>query len=173
MSLLSRLTIVLLTVALGVGGLMLISYDIIKLEWISFMEIQESYGPMEAPLPVASRSIPIEGAAFVPGQGSPSNPVEADDVSIARGSQLYAINCAMCHGAAGEGNGLIGGALVNPPANLLSDVTQGKPDGTLFLTISNGVPGRMPSLNENLTVRDRWDVVNYIRWLKANAPAQP
>jgi len=29
------------------------------------------------------------------------------------------------------------------------------------------VPDRMPALNENLTVRERWDVVNYIRTLKA------
>jgi mono/diheme cytochrome c family protein len=31
----------------------------------------------------------------------------------------------------------------------------------------------MPALNENLTVRDRWDVVNYIRTLKATAAAAP
>lgn len=173
MSLLNRLAIVLAALGLVFGGLMLLSYDIIKIEWISFMEIQPSYRPMEDPLPVAARSIPIEGAAFVPGQGSPVNPVESDDVSITRGGQLYAINCAMCHGVSGEGNGLIGGALVNPPANLVGDVTQSKADGVLFLTISNGVPGRMPALNENLTVRDRWDVVNYLRWLKANMAAQP
>ena len=29
-----------------------------------------------------------------------------------------------------------------------------------------GVPGKMPALNENLTERERWDVVNYIRTLK-------
>jgi hypothetical protein len=34
------------------------------------------------------------------------------------------------------------------------------------LTISNGLEGRMPALNENLTVSERWDVVNYVRTLK-------
>jgi mono/diheme cytochrome c family protein len=34
------------------------------------------------------------------------------------------------------------------------------------MVITNGMPGAMPALNENLTVRERWDVVNFIRTLK-------
>jgi mono/diheme cytochrome c family protein len=151
-------------------GVMLFTYDIIKIEWISFMEIQPSYEPMDSPLAVAANSIPFEGAAYIPGQGSPVNLVVSDAVSVERGRVLFSVNCVMCHGATGEGNGIIGGALVNPPANLPGAVTQSKADGALFLTISNGVEGRMPALNENLTVRDRWDLVNYIRTLK---PSQP
>mgnify|MGYP001252812713 CR=1 FL=1 len=37
----------------------------------------------------------------------------------------------------------------------------------LFLTLTNGVTDRMPPMVENLTVRDRWDVINYIRTLVA------
>lgn len=172
MSLFQRLMLVLSAAALLLGVILIFTMDIVKIEWISFMEIQPSYKPMEKPLPVAVNSIPIEGAAYIPGQGSPVNPVQADEISIERGRVLYTINCVQCHGATGEGNGIIGGALVNPPANLTSDVVQNKADGALFLTISNGIRGaegqiRMPALNENLTVRDRWDVVNYIRTLKA------
>ncbi|PWH12074.1 MAG: hypothetical protein DDG60_14835 [Anaerolineae bacterium] len=172
MSLFQRLMMVISAAVLLLGIVLTFTYDIIKIEWISFMEIQPSYKPMENPLPVAVRSIPFEGAAYIPGQGSPVNPVPADAVSVERGRVLYEINCAQCHGATGEGNGIIGGALVNPPANLTSAVVQTKADGALFLTISNGILGangqiRMPALNENLTVRDRWDVVNYIRTLKA------
>ena len=78
------------------------------------------------------------------------------------------INCVMCHGAAGQGNGQIAALLANKPANLTSDVTQNKSDGALFLTLTNGVSGRMPPMVENLTVRDRWDVVNYIRTMEAS-----
>lgn len=170
MSLTTRLILVFLVIATLLGGLMLFTYDVIKLEWISFMEIQPSYKPMESPLAVAANSIPFEGAAYIPGQGAPVNPIPSDEVSVERGRVLFSVNCVMCHGATAEGNGIVGGALVNPPANLTSDVTQSKADGTLFLTISNGVVGRMPALNENLTVRDRWDLVNYIRTLK---PSQP
>ncbi|MEJ2758828.1 MAG: cytochrome c, partial [Anaerolineales bacterium] len=112
------------------------------------------------------RSIPVEGAAYIAGLGAPDNPIEADDVSIERGEILFQINCSHCHGTTGDGNGPVAPFLANKkPANLTLDVTQQKSDGTLFLTISNGIPDTMPALNENLTVRERWDVVNFIRTL--------
>ena len=51
MRLLRQLFWVFLTLGFLLGVVMLFSYDIIKLEWISFMEIQPSYRPMEKPLP--------------------------------------------------------------------------------------------------------------------------
>jgi mono/diheme cytochrome c family protein len=150
------------------GIMMLFTYDVIKIDWPSFMEIQPSYKQMDDPLPVPERSIPIEGAITIPGMGAPGNPTAADDASIARGKELFAINCQMCHGATGEGTGPVAPFLINfKPANLTSDVVQSKSDGSIFLTISNGLEGRMPPLNENLTVPERWDVVNFVRTLKA------
>jgi mono/diheme cytochrome c family protein len=144
----------------------LLAYDVIKIDFIGFMEIQPAFNAMENPLPVPENSIPIEGAAYIPGLGAPDNPIEADEVSVERGRILFSVNCTQCHGPTGEGNGPIAPFLVNKkPANLTSQVTQDKSDGTLFVTISAGLPGAMPALNENLSVRDRWDVVNYIRTL--------
>jgi mono/diheme cytochrome c family protein len=145
--------------------ILLFSYDIIKLEWISFMEIQPSHRQMEDPLPVPARSIPIEGPIAIPGMGAPDNPTEADEASVARGAQLYDIHCKMCHGATAQGNGPIAPFLANKPANLTSPIVQSKSDGSIFLTITNGVEGKMPALNENLLVPDRWDLVNFIRTL--------
>jgi len=167
-----RLLMVVAVALLVLGVLALFSYDVIKIDWISFMEIQPSYKPMEHPLPVAARSIPVEGAAYVSGQGAPTNPVPADAVSVERGRILYNVTCIQCHGPKADGNGVIASSLLFPPVNLTGDVVQNKPDGALFLTISNGIQGtgrqiHMPALNENLTVRDRWDVVNYLRTLKA------
>jgi mono/diheme cytochrome c family protein len=147
---------------------LLFSYDIIKLEWISFMEIQPSYKQMDNPLPPPPNSIPIEGAIAIPGMGAPENPREADGASLQRGAELFAIHCQMCHGVTGQGNGSVAAFLINyKPANLTSELVQSKSDGSIFLTISNGLDGRMPALNENLTVSERWDVVNFIRTLQA------
>jgi len=158
-----------LFVAAGVAfiGILFLSYDVIKIDWPSFMEIQPSYRQMENPLPVPEQSIPIEGPIAIPGMGAPENPTTADEASLARGKELFTINCQMCHGLTGQGNGTIAPFLINfKPANLTSDVVQSKSDGSIFLTISNGLDGRMPALNENLTVSERWDVVNYVRTLK-------
>ncbi len=174
MRLLKQLVAVFAVLGALVALLMTFSYDVIKIDWVVFMEVQESYGTQEfdpetglGPLPVPARSIPVEGPAYVPGAGSPTNPVPADEASLARGAQLYAIHCLMCHGENGQGNGTIAAFLVQKkPANLTGELVQGKEDGTLFLTISNGF-GVMPALNGNLTVRERWDVVNYLRTLTA------
>ena len=147
--------------------LSLFTFDVIKIDWVTFMEIQPAYRPMENPLAVPARSIPVEGPLSIPNMGAPENPVPADEVSVARGAQLFAVHCQMCHGVADMGDGTIAAHIVNKPANLTLDVTQSKSDGSLFLTISNGVLGRMPPMNENLTLRDRWDLVNFIRTLAA------
>lgn len=181
MRLIKQLFWVFATLGVLFGVLLLFTYDIIKIDWVVFMEIQPSYGPMDDPLPVPARSIPVEGPAYIPGQGAPVNPVPADEASIARGATLYDINCKMCHGPGGQGNGPIAAFLVNKkPADLTSELVQGQEDGTLFLVITNGIynannslfpdvafSGTMPPLAENLTVADRWDVVNYIRTFHA------
>lgn len=154
-------------VVVGLSVLLLFTYDVIKVEWPSFMEIQPAYRQMENPLPVPARSIPVEGPIVVPGMGVPENPVEADEASLARGAELYALHCKMCHGETYQGNGPIAAFLANKPANLTSPIVQSKSDGSIFLTITNGVEGKMPPMNENLLVSDRWDLVNFIRTLTA------
>jgi mono/diheme cytochrome c family protein len=162
-----RLAMIFVAAAVLLGVILIFSYDVIKIDWPSFMEIQPSFRQMEDPLPVPARSIPIDGPIVIPGMGAPENPTVADDASIARGKELYTINCLQCHGATGEGNGPIAAFLINfKPANLTSPIVQSKSDGSIFLTISNGLEGRMPPLNENLLVSERWDVVNYVRTLK-------
>ena len=166
MRLLKQLFVVFVVLGVLAGLLMLFSFDVIKIQWVSFMGIQPSYKPMEHPLPVPARSIPVEGPAYIPSLGAPQNPIVADDTSIARGAELYQINCKMCHGEAGKGNGPIAPFLVKfKPADLTSPAVQFLSDGAIFMTITNGKEGRMPALNENLTVRERWDVVNFVRTL--------
>jgi len=165
MRLLRQLFWVFAVLGVLLGVVLLFTFDIIKIEWISFMEIQPAYRQMENPLPVPERSIPIEGAIAIPGMDAPDNPTEADEASVTRGAELYAIHCQMCHGQTAEGTGPIAPFLANRPANLTSPVVQSKSDGSVFLTITNGVAGKMPPLNENLTVPERWDLVNFMRTL--------
>ncbi len=142
---------------------LLVTYEVIQLDWISFMEVQPSYRPMEAPRPVPADSIPVDGPVFIQGLGSPENPVAADDVSLQRGQILYALNCAVCHGPNGKGDGPMAAHLKVKPEDLTGSGVQNSSDGTIFLVITNGVPGNMPALRENLTPRERWDVVNYVK----------
>lgn len=163
---LKRLGVLVLFALVLIGVLELFAYDVIKIDWVSFMEIQPAFQPMYDPLPVPTDSIPIEGPAYIAAIGAPANPIKADAASVSRGAELFRINCMMCHGPLAHGDGPISIYLANRPANLTSLPVQALTDGGIFMTITNGVPGKMPALNENFTVRERWDLVNYVRGLK-------
>ena len=161
-----RLLFALAAVAVVAIVLELWAYDLIKIDFVSFMEIQPAFQPMYNPLPVPADSIPIEGSVYITSEGVPTNPIPADVASTARGAELYHINCIHCHGLLGKGDGTVAIYLQNKPADLTSLPVQALSDGGIFLTISDGIQGKMPALNENLLVRERWDVVNYVRTLK-------
>jgi len=164
---LKRLGLIFAAAVIVVGVLLVFSYDVIKVDWVSFMEIQPSFKPMEKPLPAPLLSIPVEGPAYIASLGPPANPIPADDASIARGGELFNINCTACHGTGGKGDGPVAPFLQNKkPVDLTGVLASSLSDGAIFLTISNGTTGGMPALNENLTVRERWDVVNYVRTLQ-------
>ncbi|MDO8753921.1 MAG: hypothetical protein Q7J80_08515, partial [Anaerolineales bacterium] len=62
MRLFKQLVAVFAVLGVLVGALMIFAYDVIKIDWVVFMEIQDSYGTQEQPRPVPARSIPVEGA---------------------------------------------------------------------------------------------------------------
>ena len=70
-------------VVVGLAAALIVAYDIVKVEWISFMEIQQSYRPMEEPLPPPPDSVPVEGAAFLPGLPAEEVP-KRDDSNAAK-----------------------------------------------------------------------------------------
>lgn len=169
---LMRLAILLVVLAAPLGLGLLLTYDVIKIEWISSMEIQPSFNPQEDPLPLPARSVPLQGAAYIPELGAPANPTSADAASLERGKESYEVHCALCHGKDGKGTGVISVFLSQvPPANLIAADAAARTmsDGALFLVVSNGI-GKMPPLKENLPEPAmRWDVVNYLRQLQATA----
>ena len=65
-------------------------------------------------------------------------PVEATAKLLARGQERFNINCAVCHGKAGMGNGVAGQFGIPAIANLQDDRIHTMPDGQIFSTITNG-----------------------------------
>ena len=94
------------------------------------------------------------------------NPTAVDERSLESGRKQYQINCAVCHGASGDGNG--GLKRVNPgygyAPSLLAASALGRSEGYLYGMIRNG-RGVMPNYNR-IEEPDRWDVVNYVRTLQ-------
>ncbi|HEU4641736.1 MAG TPA: cytochrome c [Gemmatimonadaceae bacterium] len=95
------------------------------------------------------------------------NPHRPTPESLDNGRKYYQINCAVCHGAAGAGNGTAVRYGV-PAPNLLTDITKNRTDGYIFGMIRNG-RGLMPTY-DRIEDMDRWDVVNYVRALQGKIP---
>jgi mono/diheme cytochrome c family protein len=129
-------------------------------------------GSPQGSVPTTGTVSPAWGVSYLPGPaqidslGSIPNPTPVSEASLANGRQYFAINCAVCHGSAGAGNGtataygMVGISLVN-------DVARARSDGYLYGMIRNG-RGLMPSYNR-IEEMDRWDVVNYVKALQGRA----
>lgn len=106
-----------------------------------------------------------EGGHTVPDEASAvPNPISASDESVASGEEVFATNCALCHGETGEGDGPAAAALAVPPADLHEDHVQGLTDGALFYIISHSEPDSpMPAWEDVLSEDERWHVINFLR----------
>jgi len=89
---------------------------------------------------------------------------------ILRGRERFGIYCAVCHGAAGDGQGITSAygvpVATNPNAKLNAITPEVYPDGRLFNTITRGM-GRMSGYGYQIPVRDRWAVIAYVHTLQA------
>jgi mono/diheme cytochrome c family protein len=163
-----RIVLTFLVIGVAISVPLVFLYDVIKINWRSNMEVQASVRPQEGPRKWAPADAISYEAPSIPKTGElPTNPVSADAVSLARGQELYGRNCAVCHGPNGLGDGPVvqfWKADAKPPANLTEARIGQQTDGALYVTIAQGF-GTMPPLRENLNVRERWDVVNYVRGL--------
>jgi len=161
------ITLLILVTPLVLG--LALTYEKIQVDFPSFMEDQPSIGYREGPrLLPPQGAVPITGVETPPDGSLPENPTDPTPDSIARGKVFFDIHCAVCHGDEGKGDGPVA-AYFKPPAsdvaNLTEDRIVGEEDGLIYLTISKGFQG-MPSLGQNLTPRERWDVINYVRTLQ-------
>lgn len=92
-----------------------------------------------------------------------TNPVAPDARSLENGRKYFQINCAVCHGDLGRGDGPAT-AYGFPGISIVSEITRNRTDGYIWGIIRNG-RGVMPTYNR-IEELDRWDVVNYVRGLQ-------
>ena len=97
------------------------------------------------------------------------NPYNGNAKATEKGKILYEKLCWQCHGMTGNGDGP-GAAVLDPkPANYSLPEVQKQSDGALVWKISTG-RGTMPAFKTNLSLNERWMLVNYIRKLGKTTP---
>lgn len=94
-------------------------------------------------------------------------PFELTRDFLYRGKERYDIYCQMCHGATGNGQGIImtGQYGYVPAPTYHREASYNMPDGEIYSAIANGIR-TMPSYATQIKVEDRWAIVAYIRALQ-------
>ncbi len=101
-----------------------------------------------------------------------ANPMKPTEASLAVGRRAYKTQCAMCHGAKGDGKGELAEVMQlqlknwNDPA-ALKDFT----DGELFFILNKG-KGKMPAQEGRMKPAQQWHLVNFIRSLPKKERAE-
>jgi mono/diheme cytochrome c family protein len=144
--------------------------------WDKDMVDQPSEKAQESIAPPGPGSVPTDGGEIVPlpttdqefddmkeAAAAIENPVPADAESIDRGKVFYDVNCFVCHGSSGMGDGPVGlKFLEKAPVDLNDAYTQDQADGQLFFTLTRG-RAKMPFYRDAMSQSERWDVINYVR----------
>lgn len=102
------------------------------------------------------------------------NPLPLTSAVMERGQQRFNIYCQPCHGAVGDGKGIVAQRGLSqgfvPPTNLVDEAMRKNPDGHFYHVITHGIRNMQPyayQINEN----DRWAIVHYIRALQRSQNA--
>ncbi|VVE45837.1 Cytochrome c6 [Pandoraea iniqua] len=102
-----------------------------------------------------------------------TNPSGFTVESIARGSHVYAAQCAACHGADGRGEGPQAAALRRWPPTMASALLSRRADGELFWHVLYGMRDdagvTMPGFTGRLSDKEIWAALDYMRVLSASA----
>ena len=127
---------------------------------------------------------PSRNAAAVPGFldiAVPPHP-QTTAATLARGKELYDVNCAHCHGENGDGAGYGAPFLVPAPRDFVAaqykfrTTASGQlpTDDDIFRTISRGATGTgMPPWQYLLDDSDRWALVDYVKTFSPRLNANP
>jgi mono/diheme cytochrome c family protein len=96
------------------------------------------------------------------------NPEKIDAEFMKLGQMRYNTYCSPCHDRTGSGKGLVGAKSLWIASNLHEDRVRNMVDGEIFQVISAGRRS-MPSYRYQITERDRWAIIAYVRALQRAA----
>ncbi len=94
-------------------------------------------------------------------------PIPVTKELIDRGQERYNIYCIVCHGATGNGDGMIVRRGFPAPPTYHDDRLRNAPVGHFFDVMTNGF-GKMNSYAAQVQPADRWAIVAYIRALQVS-----
>jgi mono/diheme cytochrome c family protein len=130
----------------------------------AFLPQEPPAAPSAPPAPASATTEPA-AATPAPAASTLSNPVKPTAESQAHAKMIFGIDCAMCHGTAGDGKGdLVADMKLSMKDFSNPDTLKGMSDGDMFSLIKDG-KGKMPGEGARAKDNDIWNLVIYVRSL--------
>jgi len=115
------------------------------------LSAHDGHGRKNAPASAQKLKSPLTAAQAKPELAKPS----------------YEQNCASCHGADGRSNSPLASKMTTKPTNLTDNRMDSMKDGEIYWVVTNGIGKAMPALKDKLNDVERWQLVNYVRFLRS------
>ena len=93
-------------------------------------------------------------------------PLPVDPAMVARGAERYGIYCAPCHGASGNGRGVLYSRSGVESTDLHEERLRTMAAGEIFDTVTNGL-GLMSGYRYPIPAHDRWAIIAYVREMQS------
>lgn len=133
------------------------------------LSAQQEPGPVETAIANRAKRFFIRRASR---HGIPPRPADLE-ASIENGATYYGLECSICHADDGHGQREPGEWQYPRAADLTGKRVQSYSDEELFWIIQNGIRNTgMPSFGKVETPDHIWDLVNYVRTLRAELRTQ-
>ena len=98
-------------------------------------------------------------------------PIAISEADLNTGQERFNISCALCHGATGDGNGMIVRRGFRRPPSYDEERLRQAPVGYFFDVMTNGF-GAMQDYAAQIPAQDRWAIAAYIRALQFSQNAR-
>jgi hypothetical protein len=140
--------------------------SLLALRALLFVGLALSFSPRSSPQETS------EPYKITPEDIARTNPVKPTPEGLAAARRVFGYDCAMCHGAQGDGKGEIVESMKLVMRDLRDPATlAGKTDGELFFIITKG-KGKMIGEGDRQPEQMRWNLVNFVRSLAAKGATQ-
>ena len=111
------------------------------------------------PLPLEKTVARMALRTSIGNAGDQKDPLPFDDNNMRAGMDVYKLNCAGCHGMAGQPPTTISKGMFPPPPQLLEKdgMVTDDPEGVTYWKVTNGIRlSGMPGFGNTLSDTERW-----------------
>jgi len=99
------------------------------------------------------------------------NPLLTTPENVAAGKAAYERLCVACHGADGKARTPMAGKMAVRPTDLANYLMESMRDGEIYWVVANGIEKSMPAFSSQADETQRWQLVEYVRDLRARQRA--